>query len=369
MALDVFSSDGEDARGWTSAVADLPADRRDIHFLPEYSRIYATCYGYRAFLAMYRDGSRVVLQPFIRRPLGALPFLAGAPDAGDFDDLANVYGYGGPISNAADDGEGRMLYRAFATELSAWCEREGIASEFCSLHPLLARHQVGLVADVLPAAQVKDVVVIDLRPGEDEIAKGLRKGHRSSIALAHRSGVRVAKVPPSAENIAALKAMYAATMVRREAAGRWFFPDDFFAVTLASLGPTRTTLLFADVDGELESGCLLMHDFATAYYHFAGTFSKRPGIGANNLMVFEAAMHAKRAGFERLHLGGGVTADPDDSLLRFKAGFSPLRAPLYTYFTVRNRRVYDELCERKRAYECKTTGAEMQSDFVPLYRR
>jgi len=70
-----------------------------------------------------------------------------------------------------------------------------------------------------------------------------------------------------------------------------------------------------------------------------------------------------------LHLGGGVTAKEDDSLLRFKAGFSADRAPLYTYFTVRNRAAYDELCARKRAYERQTNGTELQSDFLPLYRR
>jgi lipid II:glycine glycyltransferase (peptidoglycan interpeptide bridge formation enzyme) len=226
-----------------------------------------------------------------------------------------------------------------------------------------------LIGDSLPVTFVKDVVVIDLRPEESVIASGLRKGHRSSIALARRSGVGIEKVEPNAANLKAFRAMYDATMLRRQAAQRWFVPEDFFPLTCSSLGAERTTLLFAFVGDELESGCLLMHDFSTAYYHFAGTYAKHPGLGINNLMVWEAAMYAKRAGYQELHLGGGVTADGDDSLLRFKAGFSADRAPLYTYFAVRHRAVYDELCARKRAYERQTGGAESQSDFLPFYRR
>lgn len=348
---------------------ELPSGRRDIHFLPEYARIYGASYGYSPFLALYRSGAGLVLQPFVRRPLNRLPFLMGAADGAEFSDLANAYGYGGPLASVANDDKGHALYRGFAEEFAAWCEREGIASEFCSLHPLLADHQRRLIGGLQPVEFVKDVVIIDLSPDEAEIAKDLRKGHRSSIALARRSGVRVEKVPASAGNLAAFQAMYDATMVRRQAADRWFFPQDFFTGTLKSLGEQRSTLLFAYVDDELESGCLLMHDFSTAYYHFAGTYSNHVSLGVNNLLVWEAAMHAKRAGCRHLHLGGGVTADRDDSVLRFKAGFSPLRAPLYTYFTVRNRAVYDELCARKREFERRTTGAESQSDFLPLYRR
>src|SRR5262249_1925833 len=147
------------------------------------------------------------------------------------------------------------------------------------------------------------------------------------------------------------RAIYEATMFRRAAAERWFLPKDFFPHTHSSLGERRTTLFFAFLGNELESGCLLIHDFSTAYYHFAGTDAKHRGLGVNNLMVWEAAVFAKRAGYQRLHLGGGNTARTDDSLLRFKAGFSPAKAPLYTYFTLRNRAAYDELCARKRAYE------------------
>ena len=368
MPLEILSLE-KDAQLWQSAVADLPAVQRDIHLLPEYVRIYRDCYGYRPLLACYRGADGYVMQGFVRRELGDLPFLCGAPDADQFSDIANAYGYGGPRCSASEREARRSLYRSFAREFAAWCEAEAIASEFGSLHPMMIEHQRALIEDSLPVTFVKEVVIIDLRPDETRISNGLSKGHRSSVALARRSGIRVEKVEPNAANLEAFRAMYEATMRRRQAAKRWFLPEDFFFMTCSLLGEKRTTLLFAFANDELESGCLLMHDFTTAYYHFAGTYAKHARLGVNNLLVLEAAMYAKRAGYQSLHLGGGVTVNADDSLLRFKAGFSDGRAPLYTYFTVRNRAIYEELCARKRAYERKTAGAELQSDFLPLYRR
>ena len=368
MPFEILSEAGG-AERWAEEIVALPRALRDIHYLPDYGRIYRDVHGFIPLLALYRSKEGCVLQPFVRRPLCTLPFLASKSDAGAFSDVANAYGYGGPLSNAAEAITARKLYAQFAACFATWCEQQGVASEFASLHPLMAEHQRMLIGDTLALRHDKDVVVIELGGNEAGIEKGLRKGHRSSISLARRAGVRVEKVEPSDANVALFSAVYHETMLRRHAAERWFFPESFFTATIRNLGPQRSSLFFASLDGQIESACLLIHEFATAYYHFAATRATRPELGVNNLIVWEAAMWAKSAGYSALHLGGGVTSNQDDGLFRFKAGFSAKRAPLYTYFTVRDRAVYGVLCERKRSHERATTGAESTSDFVPLYRR
>jgi hypothetical protein len=366
MPFEILTAEGADGRRWSRLIGQLPAERRDIHFLPEYGRIYRDSYGFEPLLAVYSDGDDFVLQPFVRRRLRDLPFLEGAPDAVGFTDIANPYGYGGPLSNVV---EGHRLYLGFAEAFAAWCDKEDIASEFASLHPFMADHQLGLIGPVMKTSAVKKVVFIDLAQGETAIQKKLRKGHRSSIATARRARVRVEKVETTSINLALFKEIYDATMVRQNAAERWFVPADYFELCIRHLGNARSSLLFAFVGDELESGCLLMHDFSTAYYHFAGTYAKHPALGVNNLMVYEAAALCRSMDCRRFHLGGGVTDQEDDSLLRFKAGFSELRAQLYTYFSIRDEAVYNRLCERKQAYEIATTGVVSTSDFVPIYRR
>jgi Acetyltransferase (GNAT) domain len=369
MAFDVLSAEGEDARRWTALVNNLPTQRRDIHFLPEYGRIYRDSYGFEPLLAVYSNGDGYVIQPLVRRPLTDLPFLAGAADAGAYTDIANPYGYGGPLSNAADPGIGQRLYTRYAEAFTAWCNAQELASEFASLHPFMADHQLGLIGQTLAPRHEKDVVFIDLSLGEKAIFAGINRGHRSSLNKARRAGVQIKKVPPSARNLDIFNEIYRETMLRRKAAARWFVPDTYFSNCCRHLGPNRISMFFAFVGDVVECAYLLMHDFGVAYYHFASTRAQFPELRANNLTMYETALWAQRAGYARYHLGGGVTSREGDTLLRFKAGFSDLRAPLYTYFCIRDKAVYDRLCERKRAYELATAGAESQSDFVPIYRR
>lgn len=367
MNFEVLSAEGADAARWTALVESLHPASRDIHFLPDYGRIYRDAYGFTPLLAHSQSAEGSIIQPFVRRPLRELAFLKEDSDAARFSDIANPYGFGGALG--VGSGDLKKFYVKFAEAFAQWCDDENIAAEFACLHPFIAEDQRALVSDLIAPRHEKDVVFFDLTEPEANLLKDLRKGHRSSITKARRTGVDIQSVEPSQRNLALFNEMYQETMRRRQAAQRWLVPDNFFEITVRHLGAKRITLLFAGVAGAPESACLLMHDFNTAYYHFAATFAQHPDLGVNNLMVFDAALRMKAAGYARFHLGGGVTAKPDDSLFLFKAGFSSRRAPLYTYFCVRDAMAYAELCSRKRTYEVTVDGVESTSDFLPLYRR
>ena len=114
----------------------------------------------------------------------------------------------------------------------------------------------------------------------------------------------------------------------------------------------------------MEVGTLLMHDFDIAYSHFSGSFDNHPNAWAKEfIMIFETALWVKESGFSRLHLGGGLTQSPKDTLLQWKAGFTDRLTPLWTYFCVRDIDAYNTLCDRKRAYERQTAGGEVAVRF------
>ncbi|HXA47855.1 MAG TPA: hypothetical protein VNW52_09520, partial [Burkholderiaceae bacterium] len=91
-----------DSPKWDSAVAALPVHLRDIHFLPQYARIYANTYQHTPFLAMLQSPDGFVIQPFIRRALNQLPFLESREPTQTFFDIANAYGYGGPVCSVSE---------------------------------------------------------------------------------------------------------------------------------------------------------------------------------------------------------------------------------------------------------------------------
>ena len=72
---------------------------------------------------------------------------------------------------------------------------------------------------------------------------------------------------------------------------------------------------------------------------------------------------AKERGNVTFHLGGGFGAK-EDSVFDFKAGFSPLRHPYYTWQLLFEPETYQGL-ERRRA---RQTESNIDAQFFPIYR-
>jgi hypothetical protein len=83
------------------------------------------------------------------------------------------------------------------------------------------------------------------------------------------------------------------------------------------------------------------------------------------LLLDEVRGWATEQGFRVLHLGGGSTDSPGDSLLHFKAGFSPRRFPFHTVRVVIDEVEYDRLA---RAVDPSWAGGDRRGYF-PAYRR
>jgi serine/alanine adding enzyme len=354
---------------WGAAIAALPSHLRDIHFLPEYAKIYALTYGYVPFLALLRGPDGFVVQSFMRRDLRSLSFMSNRASDLPYFDIVNPYGYGGPVCSALDERIAADMLDVFEREFYAYCEGQHYASEFASLHPLLENHKPLQHNVRVELQQQKSVVYIPLEEGAEGIWSGMRRGHQCAIRQAQRLGVTGRRVDANDENIEILKNLYSSTMERVGAAERWNFPSDYFLNCFNCLGGQRSSLFFSFLGDQVIGACILIHDFETIYYHFGGTdhryHSEKPGF----VMLHEAALWGARQEYKFFHLGGGVTGEPDDSLLKFKKGFSKKTAALYSYARVLHAPTYDTLCELKRSYEIQQQGHASDSTYFPLYRR
>ena len=330
---------------WSQAVDMLPANLRDIHFSHQYAAAQVHL-GVKPRLAVYRWNDYVVLQPFALREF-SVGGIAGM-------DIANLYGYGGPASN-----HGATLFQWFSQAFDDWCRSQGIVSEFCQLNPMLNSHQRKLVRQVVKATERKVVVVADI---SETNAKWRYKDRRQAgIRTASRLGITV----NLEHDPAAFIRLYRQTMQRVYAPERFDFSDEYLRA-LAALGYVFCAR-FKDV---AESAALMLHAGPTAYYHLAGNAMLNPKSGANDLLVHEMMIFARNElGARWFHLGGGVTSEPNDPVLHFKAGYSDMRLPAYAYFRVLDEMRYKELCAAKIAEEKAVTGAEFTSEFLPMYRR
>lgn len=367
MSFRVLRCEGTDADDWRGCIDRLPPDRRDIHYLPEYGRIYRSTYAQEPFLAVLEDARGIVLQPFVVRRLDDLPFLRDHAGRERYHDIANAYGYGGIVVNSAIDEAAQV--RNFESAFLDYCRAEHFASEFAILHPRFRAERLIAQSGTAAPVRQKTVVYVDCACGHAQRWSRLRKGHKSSITKARRNGVQVDLVEPTPANFARLNDLYRETMRRNGAQPRWFFPDDYFANCMESLGTARCSLFFARIADRVIAASIVIHAFDTAYYHFSGSNAEYQALGAGNLLVYEISHWAHDHGYRWLHLGGGVTDAEDDSLFRFKSGFSDIREELYVYGRILHEPTYEALCALKRSHEAATAGGVSRLDYFPLYRR
>jgi lipid II:glycine glycyltransferase (peptidoglycan interpeptide bridge formation enzyme) len=81
------------------------------------------------------------------------------------------------------------------------------------------------------------------------------------------------------------------------------------------------------------------------HYHFGNSDPQYVRYAPNNLLMHTVAEWGIEHGFEKMYLGGGRTASPDDTLLRFKLVISPHLVPYWLGRQIYNPDVYDSLCE------------------------
>lgn len=369
MSFRVLQAHGADANAWIDVLGSFPAPLRDLHYSPAYGRIYEDTYGYRPMLAIITRDGNSVMQAFVRRPLDDLPFLQLSEQPGRYEDIATPYGFGGPLVAHPERADALPLLIDFDKEFNAWCISERLPAEFVCLHPVLQNAGVILASGITAPEATKEVVIVDLEPPVEQLWSAVSRGTRSSIQRARREGIVVRQVDPDREALERFQRLYLSTMARVGAAQRWLFPDTYFRACAERLGDRGCALFFACVEEEVAAAYLLISDERTAYYHFGASDERWLALRPNNLLMYETMLWAKARGCVHYHLGGGVSADENDSLLRFKSSFGGRRALLYTYGRVLNSDVYRDLCDLKRNHEALTGKAAPSSDYFPMYRR
>ena len=80
------------------------------------------------------------------------------------------------------------------------------------------------------------------------------------------------------------------------------------------------------------------------------------------LIIDEARLLANSKNLTYFHLGGGVGGSDDDSLFKFKSGFSNLNYVFKVWKWIVDEKKYDAITEMK------CSGKEINPNFFPQYR-
>jgi CelD/BcsL family acetyltransferase involved in cellulose biosynthesis len=286
---------------WTLLLAQVP---HDFYHLQKYVDLSANQESGVSGAVLVEDGERKFLLPLIVRAIN-----------GGGRDATSPYGFPGPIGKGLAD---QSFVTAAFQEVRRVLAAEGIVSLFVRFHPFLnplVPEGVGLVADHGGS------VVIDLSQSPELIWQQMRQNHRRQITRSIRSGHAVG-FDESDAGLEIFKSLYRATMRRVEADGYYFFDDAYFDALRSAMGE-RMRIAVVRVGNEVAAAGLFIEENGIVEYHLSGSDERFATFAPTKLLTHFMTNWARQRGNRWLHLGAGMGA-PDDALLHFKSGFSPI---------------------------------------------
>lgn len=326
----------------------------DIYFTPEYGRLYEELEGGTFQEYVYEDENGRVACPFLLRPLAQYPGFER------YCDLISPYGYGGPVVLRCKEGRRQALAEAFCREFGAFCAKNRVVSFFVRFHPLLNNAADFRSAfDEVPFC--RHTVAIDLSRElfTEEFSPYVRRYYRKAV---QELEVRIDR---DLQTLDTFRAIYLASMREKHASAYYLFSEPYFENLRTRLAG-HVELYNAVSSGRIVASLMLMKYGEFSHFHLMANSEEAYRNHASLLLQAESMLQMKREGYRRNHLGGGLSADPDDSLYRFKRNFSQdPPCDFYVGKSIYDPEAYDALC---RLRERQKGGLPAGNGFFPLYR-
>ncbi|KFF18030.1 hypothetical protein [Chryseobacterium sp. JM1] len=318
------------------------SDVYDFHHTSYYHSI-DNSFSNKLFVA-YQDNDFVAL-PLVIRPIGETGFF----------DCTSVYGYAGPVTNRENFDFEASFKSFFKESFDQYCIENSIVSAFSRLHPLI--EQSGFFDGFGKTVDINKTVAIDLTIPVDHQRAQYRKSNKSEINQLKRKGFVVTEAITQ-DDIDHFVSIYYETMERVNASKGYFFSKEYFNSFLNN-NDFDSKLLLAKYDNKITAGAIFTMTEKIMQYHLAGTTEEYIRETPMKLILDEARLLGNAHQMETLHLGGGVGGSDEDSLFRFKSGFSDKQCNFRVWQYIVDVSKYNELSERIR---------DKNSSFFPLYR-
>jgi hypothetical protein len=323
-----------------------------VYQLPAYVELEARRTGGQPAAALARADGMFVLVPLVLRPLPAALGVAGARDA------ASPYGYPGLIVGGGEAGPLSALLNGLLTGLAG----VGVCSLFVRLHTLLGQ-AVGELSELGRVVRHGETVWIDLTLTDEQLWRQTRENHRRKIRKLIDAGVTV-RIEEGWRRLGDFIAIYHDAMRAVGAAEWYFFDRSYFEALHAALGE-HVYLALVERSEELIAGGIFTLCGDLMQYHLGATAGAARPLSPSCLMFHYMRTWGRDHGAGAFNLGGGVGASAD-SLFHFKAGFTPLRAPFFTWRAISDPGLFGAAMGRWEVLSGRTAGG--LDGYFPAYR-
>ena len=316
---------------WRAYIEKLPLDQQDVYYTPEYYELYENYGDGKAQCFVFKKENEVALYPFLLNSINELGYKLNKK----YFDIQGAYGYNGVVSSSYSSD---FIYD-FYTIFQEYCGNKNIIAEFTRFNPFLTNHNFS--QSNLQLLLNRKTAILNLNESVGIIwQNSFSSKNRNKIRMAIKKGYSVI-IDNSKQGVRDFFRIYLETMKRIEADSYYYFNETMFHSMIRS---QMFKFLFVEDNNSNRVATMILIIYRNyAHYHLSGRNIDRRDNSVSNLMLYEAIKIAKENGVKKFHFGGGNTLDENDSLFRFKKGFSKSYLDFFIGKKVHNQKVYNKV--------------------------
>lgn len=307
---------------WNRILEDKFTQFNDIYFRYEYLELWGKHYGGDPEAIFWEDNNIKIFWSHLVRDTNIINLTL------DFNselfDLTSPYAYGCQIFSPKTEDE-KKVKESLKLFFGDYAKKNNHKSEFIRFHPIFKMWKHFYDTKFFNIQHINDVVVIDLTKDISTLFGNIKKGHRYNIGKSIERGCTVAfETNPQKAQIDNFITLYTKTMDRNRAVERYYFTTEFISDHFELL---NALLVEAKIDNTVIGSSIFLLGKEIIHYHLSGSDYDFRSYYPSDLILSETIKWAQEHNFKMLHLGGGH--GKDDSLFKFKKGFSNTTLPFY----------------------------------------
>jgi len=339
MTFNVYTL--SDITKWKNILEELPQDKKDIFFLPEYYQTFIEHEKAIPYCFTYKNQDILIVYSFFKKKI--YEFDLGV----DYFDIYSPYGYGGVLSNVEIIPQ--AIINDFNLTFQEWCNSNNIIAELIRCYPLLPKQ-----TNFLRSAhyiEVRTNAYIILSPSYSIPSSGAKQ----SIRTAKNKGL-YSFLDNELTNIDKFQKLYNESIQRLQMDPYYHFPDIYYQNIKQHLANSSKLLFIKNKKNEIIAGCLIFHHQDRFHYRLSAFDFNYRNLNPNDLLINELIDLAAKENKKIITLGGGLGVDTNDSLFQFKKKYGNEFKTVYIGKKILNQKKYNEVCalwENKKSDDVK----------------
>ncbi|MCM4167319.1 hypothetical protein KCTC52924_02902 [Arenibacter antarcticus] len=335
-------------REWDNVIESC--DYSDFYHTYEYHCI-ARNESDQPILIKYSENDKVI----------ALPLLLRKIKGTKYQDATSVYGYSGPVTKNIYPSFNNSQYTKALQELFL---ELNIISVFSRLNPFIPNQKIVLnrLGEVSFSG---NVVYIDLKQDLETQKRNYNRRLKSYINKSRKE--YTVKVCTKTSELEAFIELYYENMKRVNASKSYFFSKDYF-FSLFNSQDFKTEVLIAiqNASKKIIAGAMFVKKNTIIQYHLSGSSEEFLYLNPVKMLIDEMRIKGTKENYQYYNLGGGL-GGVEDSLFRFKSGFSKDLKEFELWKYIINQAAYDQLYAINQQREGNNNLDNLNSYF-PAYR-